>query len=131
MGKKGKEKGKKGKDEASNKKEEVVPTKIDFSLNYRHRTSPICVKIKHKNETFMIFSDEFRKSIEIKEELAKIKGLPSENIKIYYANKRLIEDDYMNYDQQIKHSTVLFACFKTNNNDWENINDLIKSLINK
>ena len=72
MGKKGKEKSKK--DELSSKKEDVAPSKIDFSFNYRDRKSPICIKVKHKNETFVLFSDEFNKAIEIKDQLAKIKN---------------------------------------------------------
>jgi hypothetical protein len=127
MGKKGKEKSKKGKDETSSKKEDVAPSKIDFSLNYRDRKSPICVKVKHKNETFVLFSDEFNKAIEIKDQLAKMKNVPIENIKLYFINKRIIEDEYMNYDQQIKHATILFAVFKNSNGDWENINDIIKN----
>lgn len=126
MGKKGKEKNKKGKDESSNKKDDTPPAKLDFSIFYRDRKSPICVKIKHKNESFIIFSDEFHKSLEIKEQVSLIKNFPVENIKLYYYNKRIIDDDYMNYDQQIKHSTILYASFKLSNGDWENINDLIK-----
>jgi hypothetical protein len=127
MGKKGKEKSKKGKDDISSKKEELAPSKIDFSLNYRDRKSPICVKVKHKNETFVLFSDEFSKALDIKEQISKIKNVPNENIRIYFINKRIIEDEYMNYDQQIKHATVLYAIFKNCNMEWGNINEIIKN----
>lgn len=119
-----KEKGKKGaKSEETPIKEEVLPPKIDFSKDYIDQHCPIYVKVKHKKENFVIFTDEYKKSIEIKEEISKIKGIPLENIKLYYPNKRPIEDDTMNHDQQIKHNTLLFLCFKKD--EWENINDII------
>jgi len=106
-------------------KEEVLPTKIDFSKDYIGQSIPIYVKIIHKKDTFVIFTDEYKKSIELKEEISKIKSIPIENIKLYYPNKRPIEDDTMNHDQQIKHSTNLYLCLKSQNGEWENINELI------
>jgi hypothetical protein len=123
MGPKKTEKGKK--DEVVVVKEEVLPTKIDFSKDYIGQVNPIYVKIKHKKESFVIFTDEFKKSYEIKEELARIKNLTMDNIKLYYGNKRPIEDDTMNHDQQIKHTSVLYMCVRNSNNEWENINDII------
>jgi hypothetical protein len=119
---KNKSKSKSKKDSKKEVKEEM-PQKIDYSLRYKEKV-PICVKIKHKNETFYIFTEEYKKSLDIKEEISKIKKTPVENIRLYYVNRRLIEDDCMNHDQQIKHNTMLYAAFKMENNDWENFNDL-------
>jgi hypothetical protein len=89
-------------------------------------TYPLYVKIKHKEEIFMIFTSEYSKAVTIKEEIAKIKDIPVENIKLYYNNKRLIEDDTSNHDQQIKHTCLLYATFlNSNTNAWENINDIM------
>ena len=120
-----KEKGKKAKAEEVVVKEEVLPSKIDFSKDYVEASSPIYVKVKHKKEVFVIFTDEYKKSIEIKEEISKIKGTALENIKLFYSNKRPIEDDTMNHDQQIKHNTMLYLCFKNSKDEWENINDIL------
>jgi hypothetical protein len=115
----------KSKKDAKKEVKEEMPQKIDYCVRYKEKV-PICVKIKHKNETFYIFTEEYKKSLDIKEEISKIKKTPVENIRLYYTNRRLIEDDSMNHDQQIRHNTVLYAAFKIDSsNDWENFNDLI------
>jgi hypothetical protein len=119
-----KNKTKSKKDGAKKEVKEEMPQKIDYSTRYKEQV-PICVKIKHKNETFFIFTEEYKKSFEIKEQISKIKKIPIENLRLYYTNKRLIEDDAMNHDQQIKHNTILYAAFKQENNEWENFNELI------
>lgn len=121
---KNKSKAKSKKDGAKKDVKEEMPQKIDYSTRYKESV-PIYVKIKHKNETFFIFTEEYKKSLDIKEQISKIKMTPIENIKLFYPNKRLIEDDTMNHDQQIKHNTILYAAFKHDNNEWENFNDLI------
>lgn len=116
----------KGKKEPEVVKEEPLPIKIDFSKNYENETAPMYVKVKHKKDIFMIFTEEYKKSIEIKQEVAKILNLPIENIKLYFSSKRIVEDDTMNHDQQIKHATILYACFKNStNNEWDSIIDII------
>jgi len=90
------------------------------------KARPLFVKIKHRKEYFMIFSDEYDRTGLIKEEIAKIKNIPRENIKLYYTNKRLLEDDSTNHDQQVKQNQILFVSFKNeNNNEWENINEIV------
>jgi hypothetical protein len=120
---KNKGKGKPKKDIKKDVKEEM-PQKIDYSTRYNEQV-PICVKIKHKSETFHIFTEEYKKSFEIKEQISKIKNTPIENIKLYFSNRRIIEDDSMNHDQQIRHNTTLYAAFKLDNNEWESYNELL------
>jgi len=124
MGKKDKNRKTKN-EELENKKEDVIPSKIDFSKDYEGIQNHICVKVKNKKENFCIFTGDYVKSLQIKEHIAKIKNLSVENIKLYYNNSRLIEDETMNYDQQIKHNTILYACFKNNKDEWENIKEII------
>lgn len=103
-----------------------VPKKIDFTQYFADVHNPIFVKVKHKKDVFMIYTEEYKKSIEIKNELSKIKEIPSENIKLYFNNKRIIEDDISNHDQQIKHCALLYACYKNpDTNEWETINEII------
>lgn len=85
---------------------------------------PLYVRIKHKEETFFIFTEEYKNAITIKEEISKIKKIPLENIKLYYNNKRIIEDNTTNHDQQIKHTTLLYSAYKIGE-EWENINDIM------
>lgn len=95
-------------------------------MNEEQKSKPLYVKVKHKKEYFMIFSDEYSRTGAIKEEISKIKNIPKENIKLYYTNKRLLEDESTNHDQQVKQNQILFVIFKNeNNNDWENINEIM------
>ena len=119
-------KGKKGK--KSDKKKanlNVIPVKIDFSKDYIGQENLIHIKIKHKQESHIILTDEFKKSLHIKEELSKLMSIPIENMKLFYNNKRPIEDEVMNHDQQIKNLTILYLTVKNSTNEWENINDII------
>ena len=50
----------------------------------------------------------------------RILGIPNfatsftivEEIKLYFPNKRLIENESTNHDQQVKNETLLYACYK-------------------
>ncbi len=122
---KSKNKNKNKKEDKPQPKEEKPLQKIDFSQNYIGVHVPILVKVKHFNEVYMIFSEEYKKSIQIKEELSLIKNVPVENIRLYLENKRIIEDDSMNHDQQVKNNSVLYASFKNEKDEWEPFTDLI------
>lgn len=88
--------------------------------------NPLYVKIKHKTETFIIFSDEYNKSDQLKSEIGRIKEIAAENIRLFYSNKRMIEDNVTNHDQQIKHTTLLYATLRNpETGEWENINEII------
>jgi hypothetical protein len=90
-------------------------------------STPFCVKIRHKKEYFTIYTDEFSNSVNIKEQISKLKAIPLENIKIYYSNKRLIEDKVTNHDQQIKHGTLLYASYKNEDSgQFEHFDELSK-----
>ena len=90
------------------------------------KAKSLYVKIKHRKETFIIYSDEYHKTGMIKEEISKIKDIPKENIKLYYTNKRLLEDEYTNHDQQVRQKQILFVSFRNEkNNEWENINEIM------
>jgi len=123
-------KNKKKNEEKPQPKDDKPLQKIDFSLNYIGHHVPILVKVKHFNQIYTIFTEEYKKSIEIKEELSFITHIAVENIRLYLENKRIVEDDNMNHDQQIKHNTVLYAAFKNNLDEWESFSELINFKIN-
>ena len=96
---------------------------------------PISVKIHHLNDIYIIYTDEYSKSLEIKEKLSKLIGLEVENIKLYLGNRRLIEDGTTNHDQQINNCTDIYAIYKNvkiENDEgntqvlFEKINDILK-----
>lgn len=90
------------------------------------KPKPLYVKVLHKKECFMIFSDEYDRTGLIKEEISKIKNISKDNIKLYYSNKRLLEDESTNHDQQVRQNQFLYVSFRNeNNNEWENINEII------
>ena len=46
--------------------------------------------------------------------------------KQYLQNKRQIEDETTNHDQQVKNETILFAVLKKDEgNEWENVNEIL------
>ena len=96
---------------------------------------PISVKIHHLNDIYIIYTDEYSKSLDIKEKLSKLIGLEVENIKLYLGNRRLIEDGTTNHDQQINNCTDIYAIYKNvkiENDEgnaqvlFEKINDILK-----
>ena len=88
--------------------------------------NPLYVKIRSKKNFFHIYTDEYNFAGHIKDEIAKIKKIPKEDIKIYYSNKRIIEDNVTNHDQQIYHNQLLYAVFKDPETGlFEHINEII------
>ena len=87
---------------------------------------PIYIKVQNKKDIYYIYTDEYEISGKIKQELSLIRNIPFENIKIYYPNKRVIEDKYTNHDQEIHHGITLYACFKSENTDFEPFSDAIE-----
>ena len=57
-------------------------------MNKNHGPKPFYVKVSHNEECFYIFTDEYNLSGEIKHEVAKIKELQPESIKLFL-NKRV------------------------------------------
>lgn len=120
-------KGKKGKAKTEKKEEpaqEII--KPDFNAANIGKDCPLYVKVKNKKDVFIIFTQEFKNALSIKEEISKLKEIPVDCIRLYMTSKRLIEDNSTNHDQQIKHNTLLYATFKNSTtNEWENMNDIL------
>ena len=87
---------------------------------------PLSVKVRHYKDLFIIYTDEYHKSIEIKEKLSKIVNVPVENMRLYLQNKRQLENETSNHDQQVMNETIAFAVFKKEEgNEWENVNEIL------
>lgn len=88
---------------------------------------PISVKVKHKRDYYYFFTDEYAYASEIKKQLSDLTKIPVENIKFYLGNKRTVEDDATNHDQQIDNTTVIYAIYKNEeDNKWEDYRAIIK-----
>ena len=116
----GKKKGKKGKGDDKPKEEPkiIIPDFVPHELG----PLPISVKVYHLNDLFIIYTDEYAKSEEIKKTLSTLNGQPQEEIKLFLKNRRPIEDITTNHDQQITHETEIYAVYK-----GEKINDILKA----
>ena len=122
MGAKGKKKGKKKK---GGKKSSAPPKLILPNFVPLHRIkSPVAIKIHHKDDMFLIYSDEYDESSKITEELSKILEVEPVNLRLYFSNKRMIEMDGINHDQRIIHNCHLFLSMKIDD-QWENIKEII------
>ena len=87
---------------------------------------PLSVKVRHYKDLFIIYTDEYHKSIEIKEKLSKIVNVPVENMRLYLQNKRQLENETSNHDQQVMNETIVFAVFKKEEgNEWANVNEIL------
>ena len=87
---------------------------------------PLSVKVRHYKDLFIIYTDEYHKSIEIKEKLSKIVNVPVENMRLYLQNKRQLENETSNHDQQVMNETIVFAVIKKEEgNEWENVNEIL------
>ena len=119
----GKKKGKKKEDEKP-----AEPPKLiipDFTPKDL-QPLPLSVKVRHFKDLFIIYTDEYHKSIEIKEKLSKIVNVPVENMRLYLQNKRQLENETTNHDQQVMNETIVFAVFKKEEgNEWENVNEIL------
>lgn len=89
---------------------------------------PLFVKVMGITDTFYIYTDEYDLSQVIKLQISELKGISFENIRIHYANKRVIEDEYTNHDQEVYHNCKLYVVFKHENGEWESIYDLLPHL---
>ena len=118
MGGKGKKKGKKGDDKPKEEPKIIIPDFVPHELG----PLPISVKVYHLKDLFIIYTDEYAKSGEIKKTLSTLSGKPEEEIKLFLKNKRPIEDITTNHDQQILHETQIYAVYK-----GEKINDILKA----
>ena len=113
-----KKKGKKGDDKPKEEPKIIIPDFVPHELG----PLPISVKVFHLNDLYLIYTDEYAQSGQIKKTLSSLSGQPEEEIKLYLRNKRPIEDATTNHDQQIAHETELYAVYK-----GEKINDILKA----
>ena len=118
MGGKKKGKGKKGDDKPKEEPKIIIPDYIPHEIG----PLPISVKVYHLQDLYIIYTDEYAQSGEIKQTLSNLCGQPVEEIRLYLRNKRPIEDVSTNHDQQIKHETEIYACYK-----GEKINEILKA----
>ena len=109
---------KKGDDKPKEEPKIIIPDYVPHDIG----PLPISVKVYHLNDLYIIYTDEYDKSGEIKKLLSKLSGQPEEEIKLYLKNKRLIEEETTNHDQQIIHETEIYATYK-----GEKINDILKA----
>ena len=113
-----KKKKKKGDDKPKEEPKIIIPDFVPHELG----PLPISVKVYHLNDLFIIYTDEYARSEEIKKTFATLCGQPQEEIKLYLKNKRPIEDITTNHDQQIHHECEIYAVYK-----GEKINDILKA----
>lgn len=119
----GKKKGKKkGDEKPAEPPKLIIPDFTPKNL----QPLPLSVKVRHYKDLFIIYTDEYHKSIEIKEKLSKIVNVPVENMRLYLQNKRQLENETSNHDQQVMNETIVFAVFKKEEgNEWENVNEIL------
>lgn len=122
-----KKKGKKGK--KGKKKDNKAPPKLvipDY-IPPNPDKIPIGVIVHYLDNFFLLYSEEYRLAQEFYNELSNIMKIPSENMKLYFSNKRLVERDSTLHDQGIVNKSNLYLIVKTDteNNTWDNINTII------
>ena len=88
MGGKKKGKGKKGDDKPKEEPKIIIPDYIPHEIG----PLPISVKVYHLQDLYIIYTDEYAQSGEIKQTLSNLCGQPVEEIRLYLKNKRPIED---------------------------------------
>ena len=115
---------KKGKKKKGGKK--AAPAKLILpNFVPIHRTkSPLAVHIHHLDDMFLIYSDEYDESLKIIEEIGKILNIEPANLRLYFSNKRRVEPETVNHDQQVIHNVHLYLTIK-NEDQWENIKDIL------
>ena len=116
---------KKGKKKKGGKKSSGPPKLILPNFVPVHRIkSPLAIHIHHKDDMFLIYSDEFDESLKIFEELSKILDIEPANMRLYFSNKRMVETETVNHDQQVIHNCHLYLSLKIED-QWENIKEII------
>ena len=115
---------KKGKKKKGGKK--IGPAKLILpNFVPVHRTkSPLAVHIHHLDDMFLIYSDEYDESLKIIEEVGKILNIEPVNLRLYFSNKRRVDPETVNHDQQIIHNVHLYLTIKKEE-QWESIKDIL------
>ena len=115
---------KKGKKKKGGKKTGPAKLILPNFVPIHRIKSPLAVHIHHLEDMFLIYSDEYDESLKIIEEVGKILNVEPVNIRLYFSNKRKVEPDTVNHDQQIVHNCHLYLVMKKEE-QWENVRDII------
>ena len=114
---------KKGKKKKGGKKAGPAKLILPNFVPIHRIKSPLAVHIHHLEDMFLIYSDEYDESLKIIEEVGKILNVEPVNIRLYFSNKRRVEPDTVNHDQQIIHNVHLYLTIK-NEDQWEKLQDI-------
>ena len=115
---------KKGKKKEVGKKIEPTNIILPNFVPIKHNKNPLAIHIHHLNDRFLIYTDEYEESSKLIEAIGKILNIESCNLRLYFSNKRRIDPDTVNHDQQILHNINLYLTIK-NDGQWENIKDIL------
>ena len=115
---------KKGKKKKGGKKTGPAKLILPNFVPIHRIKSPLAVHIHHLEDMFLIYSDEYDESLKIIEEVGKILNVEPVNIRLYFSNKRKVEPDTVNHDQQIIHNVHLYLTIK-NEDQWEKLQDIL------
>ena len=115
---------KKGKKKKGGKKTGPAKLILPNFVPIHRIKSPLAVHIHHLEDMFLIYSDEYDESLKIIEEVGKILNIEPVNIRLYFSNKRRVEPDTVNHDQQIIHNVHLYLTIK-NEDQWEKLQDIL------
>ena len=85
---------------------------------------PLAIHVHHLDDMFLIYSDEYDESQKIIDEISKILNVEPTDLRLYFSNKRRVELDTVNHDQQIVHNCHLYLVMKKEE-QWENVRDII------
>ena len=115
---------KKGKKKKGGKKAGPAKLILPNFVPIHRIKSPLAVHIHHLDDMFLIYSDEYDESLKIIEEVGKILNVEPVNIRLYFSNKRRVEPDTVNHDQQIIHNAHLYLAIKIED-QWEKLQDIL------
>ena len=73
---------------------------------------------------YLIYSDEYDESMKILEEIGKILNIEPINLRLYFSNKRRVDPETVNHDQQVIHNVHLYLTIKIEE-QWESLKDIL------
>ena len=73
---------------------------------------------------FLIYSDEYDESLKIIEEVGKILNIEPVNLRLYFSDKRRVDPETVNHDQQVIHNVHLYLTIKIEE-QWESLKDIL------
>ena len=115
---------KKGKKKKGGKKAGPAKLILPNFVPVHRAKMPLAIHIHHFDDMFLIYSDEYDESQKIIDEISKILNVEPTDLRLYFSNKRRVELDTVNHDQQIVHNCHLYLVMKKEE-QWENVRDII------